>query len=40
MKCLMEIKQGAINFEVENSIASLLGIRKKVYDQGKNASGK
>ena len=29
MKCLMEIKQGAINFDVANSIASLLGFRKK-----------
>ena len=29
MKCLMEIKQGAINFDVENSIASLLGFRQK-----------
>ena len=40
MKCLMEIKQGAINFDVENSIASLLGFREKVYDQGKYASQK
>ena len=31
----MEIKQGAINFTVENSIASLLGFRKAVYKQGK-----
>ena len=30
MKCLMEIKQGAISFDVENSIASLLGFRKAV----------
>ena len=29
MKCLMEIKQGAINFDVENAIASLLGFGKK-----------
>ena len=29
MKYLMEIKQGANNFDVENSIASLLGFRKK-----------
>ena len=35
MKCLMEIKQGAIKFDVENSIASLLGLRKAVYKQGK-----
>ena len=31
MKCLMEIKQGAISFDVENSRASLLGFRKIVY---------
>ena len=35
MKCLMEIKQGTISFDVENSIASLLGFRKAVYKQGK-----
>ena len=35
-KCLMEIKQGAICFDVENSIASLLGFRKTVYKQGKH----
>ena len=40
MNCLMAIKRGAINFDVENSPASLLGIRKKVYDQGKYASQK
>ena len=40
MKCLMEIKQSAINFDVENSIASLLRFRKEVYDQGKYASQK
>ena len=34
MKYLMKIKKSAINFDVENSIASLLGFRKKVYDQG------
>ena len=28
MKCIMEIKQGALSFDVENSIASLLGFRK------------
>ena len=31
MKCLMEIKQGALSFDLENSIASLLGFRKIVY---------
>ena len=40
MKCLMGIKQGAINFDVENSIAPLLGFRKKLNDQGKYASQK
>ena len=40
MKCLMEIKQGAIKFDVENSIASLLGFRKAVYKQGKYSSQK
>ena len=30
MKSLMEIKQGAINFDIENSIAPLLGLRKIV----------
>ena len=29
-KSLMEVKQGAINFEIENSIAPLLGFRKIV----------
>ena len=31
MKCLMEIKQGALGFDVENSIAPLQGFRKIVY---------
>ena len=35
MKCLMEIKQGALSFDIENSIASLLGFRKIVYKKGK-----
>ena len=35
MECLMEIIQGTISFDVENSIASLLGFRKAVYKQGK-----
>ena len=30
MKSLMEIKQGAINFDIENSKAPLLGFRKVV----------
>ena len=40
MKSLMEIKQGAINFDIENSIAPLLGFRKIVYEQGKYTSQK
>ena len=40
MKCLMEIKEGAITFDVENSLAQLLGFRKIVYKQGKNKSQK
>ena len=31
MKCLMEIKQGALSFDIENSLASLLGFRKIIY---------
>ena len=38
MKSLMEVKQGAINFDIENSIAPLLGFRKIVYEQGKYTS--
>ena len=33
MKCLMEMKQGALCFYVENSIASLLGFGKKLIDK-------
>ena len=40
MKCLMEIKQGTISFDVENSIASLLGFRKAVFKKGKYTSQK
>ena len=40
MKCLMEIKQGAISFDIENTKASLLGFRKAVYKQGKYTSQK
>ena len=36
----MEIKQGALSFDVENSIASLLGFRKVVYKKGKYTSQK
>ena len=37
-KCLMEIKRGALSFDVENSIAPLLGFRKIVYKKGKYIS--
>ena len=40
MKCLMEIKQGALSFDIENSIASLLGFRKIIYIKGKYKSQK
>ena len=38
MKCLMEIKQGALNFDIENSLASLLGFRKIIYKKGRYKS--
>ena len=40
MKNLAKVKQGAINFDIENSIAPLLGFRKIVYEQGKYTSQK
>ena len=40
MKSSMEIKQGAINFEIENSIYLLLGFRKIFYKRGKYTSQK
>ena len=40
MKILMEIKQCAINFDIENSIPPLLGFRKIVYKTGKYTSQK
>ena len=40
MKSLMEVKQGAINIDIKNSIAPLLGFRKIVYEQGKYTSQK
>ena len=36
----MEIKQRALSFDVDNSIASLLGFRKVVYKPGKYTSQK
>ena len=40
MKSLIEVKQGAINFDIENSIAPLLGFRIIVYNKGKYTSQK
>ena len=40
LKILRDFKQGAINFDTENSIAPLLGFRKIVYEQGKYTSQK
>ena len=39
-KSLMEIKQGAFNVDIENSIAPLLGFRIIVYEQGNYTSQK
>ena len=36
MKCIMKKKQGSLNFDIENSIASLLEFRKLVFESGKN----
>ena len=36
----MEIKQGAINFDIENSMAQLLGFRKNILKKGKYTSQK
>ena len=40
MKCLIEIKQGALSFDIENSLASLLGFRKIIYKKGRYKSQK
>ena len=40
IKCLMEIKQGALSFDIENSLASLLGFRKIIYKKGRYKSQK
>ena len=40
MKCIMEIKQGALSFDIENSLASLLGFRKIIYKKGRYKSQK
>ena len=36
----MEVKQGVINFDVENSVASLLGFDKQIYSRGKYTKNK
>ena len=40
MKCLIEIKQGALSINIENSLASLLGFRKIIYKKGRFKSQK
>ena len=40
MKCLMELKQRALSFDIENSLSSLLGFRKKIYKKGRYKSQK
>ena len=40
MKCKMEVKHGVINFDVENSVASLLGFDKQIYSRGKYTTNK
>ena len=40
MKSLMEIKQGALSFDIENSLASLLGFSKMIYKKGRFKSQK
>ena len=40
MKCKMEVLHGVINFEVEKSVASLLGFDKQIYPRGKYTTNK
>ena len=40
MKCIMEIKQCSIKFDIENSKAPLLGFRKILYKLGRFTSKK
>ena len=40
MKCKMEVKQGVINFHVENSVASLIRFDKQIYSRGKYTTNK
>ena len=40
MKCKMEVKQGVINLDVENSVSSLLGFDKQIYSRGKYNTNK
>ena len=39
-KCKTEVLQGVINFNVENSVASLLGFGKQIYSRGKYTTNK
>ena len=40
MKCLMETKQAALSFDIESSLASLLGFRKIIYKKVRYKSQK
>ena len=40
MKCKMEVLRGAFNFDVENSVASILGFDKQIYSRGKYTTNK
>ena len=40
MKCKVEVLQGDINFDVENSVASLLGFDKQIYSRSKYTTNK
>ena len=40
MKCLMEVKRGSLNFDVDKLIAPLVVFKKIVYEQGMYASQK
>ena len=40
MKCKIEVKQGVINFHVENSVASLIRFDKQIYSRGKYTTNK
>ena len=40
MKCKMEVLQGVFNFNVENSVASVLGFDEQIYSRGKYTTNK